>query len=135
MKLALPVLAAALMCGCTSAPLRTPDIPVGYLDSSGRVDALAGGVRRVPVTTAAGTFHVFVRRFGNHPRIKVLVLHGGPGMTHEYLEAMDTFMPAAGVEYYGRSGSTPRTSSSTGTRGVACSRSSTRCSTRSTSAA
>jgi proline iminopeptidase len=100
MKLSLPVLAAALMCSCTSAPLPNPDIPVGYLDSSGRVDALAGGVRRVPVTTAAGTFHVFVRRFGNNPRIKVLVLHGGPGMTHEYLEAMDTFLPAAGVEYY-----------------------------------
>jgi proline iminopeptidase len=30
----------------------------------------------------------------------VLLLHGGPGFTHEYLEAFDSFFPAAGVEYY-----------------------------------
>jgi len=27
-------------------------------------------------------------------------LHGGPGATHEYLEAFDSFFPAAGIEYY-----------------------------------
>jgi proline iminopeptidase len=30
----------------------------------------------------------------------VLLLHGGPGATHEYLEACDSFLPAAGIEYY-----------------------------------
>jgi len=30
----------------------------------------------------------------------VLLLHGGPGATHEYLEACDSFLPAAEVEYY-----------------------------------
>jgi proline iminopeptidase len=30
----------------------------------------------------------------------VLLLHGGPGSTHEYLEACDSFLPAAGIEYY-----------------------------------
>jgi proline iminopeptidase len=30
----------------------------------------------------------------------VLLLHGGPGATHEYLEAFDSWLPAAGVEYY-----------------------------------
>ena len=30
----------------------------------------------------------------------MLLLHGGPGSTHEYLEACDSFLPAAGVEYY-----------------------------------
>ena len=30
----------------------------------------------------------------------MLLLHGGPGCTHEYLEACDSFLPAAGVEYY-----------------------------------
>jgi proline iminopeptidase len=29
-----------------------------------------------------------------------LLLHGGPGGTHEYLEACDSYLPAAGVEYY-----------------------------------
>ena len=34
------------------------------------------------------------------PQLKVLLLHGGPGATHEYLEACDSYLPGAGVEYY-----------------------------------
>ena len=40
------------------------------------------------------------KRVGNNPRIKLLTLHGGPGATHEYFEAFDSYLPAAGVEYY-----------------------------------
>lgn len=32
--------------------------------------------------------------------MKVLLLHGGPGATHEYLEAFDSYFPAAEIEYY-----------------------------------
>jgi proline iminopeptidase len=32
--------------------------------------------------------------------IKVLLLHGGPGFSHEYLEAMESFLPQAGIEMY-----------------------------------
>jgi proline iminopeptidase len=71
-----------------------------YLDYSGRDDLLGGGVRMIPVTTAAGTFRVWTKRVGNNPALKVLLLHGGPGATHEYLEACDSYLPAAGVEYY-----------------------------------
>jgi proline iminopeptidase len=72
----------------------------GYLDYSGRDDVLGGGAQRIPVETPKGTFHVWVKRVGNNPRLRVLLLHGGPGSTHEYLEACDSFLPAAGVEYY-----------------------------------
>jgi proline iminopeptidase len=72
----------------------------GYLDYSGRDDVLGGGARRIPVDTPKGTYHVWVKRIGNNPRLRVLLLHGGPGSTHEYLEACDSFLPAAGVEYY-----------------------------------
>lgn len=54
----------------------------------------------IPITTPKGTFSVWTKRVGNNPRIKVLLLHGGPGVTHEYFEAFDSFLPAAGVEYY-----------------------------------
>jgi len=54
----------------------------------------------IPITTPKGTFRVWTKRVGNNPRIKVLLLHGGPGVTHEYFEAFDSFLPAAGVEYY-----------------------------------
>jgi proline iminopeptidase len=32
--------------------------------------------------------------------LKVLLLHGGPGFTHQYLEAMESFLPEAGIEMY-----------------------------------
>jgi len=79
------------------APLQ-PICP--YLDYSGRADVLGGGVRIVQVQTPAGAFGVWTKRIGNNPSLRVLLLHGGPGATHEYLEACDSYLPAAGVEYY-----------------------------------
>lgn len=54
----------------------------------------------VPVETPIGAFKVWTKRIGNNPALRVLLLHGGPGATHEYLEACDSYLPAAGVEYY-----------------------------------
>jgi proline iminopeptidase len=71
-----------------------------YLDYSGRDDVLSGGARKILVTTPAGDHEVWVKRTGNNPDLKMLLLHGGPGSTHEYLEACDSYLPAAGVEYY-----------------------------------
>ena len=61
---------------------------------------LSGGVKLIPITTPKGTFRVWTKRIGNNPTIKVLLLHGGPGLTHEDFEAVDSYFPAAGVEYY-----------------------------------
>jgi len=71
-----------------------------YLDCSGRDDVLSGGARKIPVSTPAGDYQVWVKRVGNNPDLRMLLLHGGPGATHEYLEACDSYLPAAGVEYY-----------------------------------
>lgn len=71
-----------------------------YYDNTGRDDVFSGGARMVPVTTPHGEFRVWTKRTGNNPRIKVLLLHGGPGATHEYFEVFDSFLPAAGIEYY-----------------------------------
>ncbi len=71
-----------------------------YLDNTGRPDVLSGGVTMVPITTPKGDFRVWTKRFGNNPSTRLLTLHGGPGATHEYLEAFDSYLPAAGVEYY-----------------------------------
>jgi proline iminopeptidase len=72
----------------------------GYLDYSGRDDVVSGGARKIAVDTPAGRHSVWVKRVGNNPDLKVLLLHGGPGSTHEYLEACDSYLPAAGIEYY-----------------------------------
>jgi proline iminopeptidase len=58
------------------------------------------GSRLIPVETAQGRFHVWTRRTGRNPRIRVLLLHGGPGVTHEYFEVCDRHLPEADVEYY-----------------------------------
>ena len=78
-----------------AAPAAAP-----WFDSSGRDDVLSGGVKMIPISTPKGTFRVWTKRVGNNPRIKVLLLHGGPAATHEYWEALDSYFPAAGVEYY-----------------------------------
>jgi proline iminopeptidase len=71
-----------------------------YLDYSGRDDVLSGGVRMVPIRTPKGDFKVWTKRVGNNPNAKVLLLHGGPAATHEYWEACDSYLPAAGIEYF-----------------------------------
>jgi proline iminopeptidase len=71
-----------------------------YFDNAGRADALSGGVRMIPIETPHGTFRVWTKRVGNNPTKKLLLLHGGPAATHEYFEAFDSYLPAAGIEYY-----------------------------------
>jgi len=95
-----PSVLAWLWLACAPAIAADSVTPGSYFDSSGRDDVLAGGVKLITVRTPKGPFHVWTKRVGNNPRIKVLLLHGGPGMTHEYLEAFDSFLPRAGIEYY-----------------------------------
>ncbi|MCB9377371.1 MAG: proline iminopeptidase-family hydrolase [Holophagales bacterium] len=84
----------------TSAPADSLPTLAQYFDDAGRADAVAGGERMIPIQTPKGEFRVWTRRVGNNPKVKVLVLHGGPGFSHEYLEGLDTIFPKAGVEYY-----------------------------------
>ena len=71
-----------------------------YLDYTGRDDLLSGGVKLIPIETPKGSFRVWTKRIGNNPTQKLLLLHGGPGGTHEYFEAFDSYLPGAGIEYY-----------------------------------
>jgi len=53
----------------------------------------------IEITTPQGPFKVWTRRVGNNPRIKLLLLHGGPGFPHEYFEAFDDYLLREGIEY------------------------------------
>lgn len=55
------------------------------------------GIRMIAV--CGGKYKVWTKRMGSGP-IKVLLLHGGPGFPHDYLEAMESFLPQAGIEMY-----------------------------------
>ena len=68
----------------------------GYLDYSGRDDMLSGGAQKVEVNTPAGPYRVWVKRVGNRPDLRVLLLHGGPGATHEYFVGCS--LPARSAE-------------------------------------
>jgi len=50
----------------------------------------------VPIS---GGFHVWTRKIGESP-VKMLILHGGPGASHEYLEIFQDYLPPMGVEIY-----------------------------------
>ena len=71
-----------------------------YLDNSDRDDQYLGGIKMIPITTPKGEFNVWTKRVGNNPTVKVLLLHGGPGMTHEIYESFDGYFPNEGIEYY-----------------------------------
>ena len=56
----------------------------------------AGGVQMIDLKEG---YKVWTKRFGNSP-MKVLILHGGPAGTHEYLESFQSFFPQANIEFY-----------------------------------
>lgn len=73
--------------------------PASYYDRAANGDSWSGGARMLEISTPKGKFHVWTKRIGNNPRLKVLLLHGGPAMGHDYLEAFDSFFPGEGIEY------------------------------------
>lgn len=58
-----------------------------------------GGVRLITINTPKGKFDVWTKTIGNNPRIKVLLLHGGPAGTHEYWECAESFFPKEGIQF------------------------------------
>ncbi len=66
-------------------------------DGLNPVGIKVAGIKMVPVM--GGRHKVWTKRMGEGP-LKVLLLHGGPGFTHQYLEAMESFLPQAGIEMY-----------------------------------
>jgi proline iminopeptidase len=87
-----------LLCACAppaEAP-RNESPVVDYLDFRTPGEPQTGGVRMIPLKEG---FHVWTKQFGNSP-MKVLLLHGGPAATHEYMEAFESFFPKAKIEFF-----------------------------------
>ena len=70
-----------------------------YLSFENRDDQFTGGIKMIPISTPKGEFKVWTKRVGNNPTKKVLLLHGGPGMTHELYECADGYFPQESIEY------------------------------------
>ena len=100
--LMLSFLAAILIVSCQQAEKKSRggNITVADYFNYGDSGVQSAGVKMIPIKTPVGDFKVWTKRFGNNPRIKILLLHGGPAMTHEYMECFESFFPKEGFEFY-----------------------------------
>ncbi|MGG9963738.1 proline iminopeptidase-family hydrolase [Ferruginibacter sp. SUN106] len=58
-----------------------------------------GGIKIIPIETPKGKFNIWTKSVGNNPKIKLLLLNGGPGATHEYFECFESFFPQQDIEF------------------------------------
>ena len=101
MKAFVTVIFAWCFCaiGCQSKPeVPQPASTSSYFAATSD-EVQTGGIKMVDISTPKGKFKVWTKRFGNNPKMKLLLLNGGPGATHEYFECMENFLPADGIEF------------------------------------
>lgn len=94
----IPFTVISLISSCSPPSQENPGTLNSYFDYKDSVEG--GGVKRIEISTPLGNFHVWTKRFGSNPRVKVLLLHGGPSATHEYMECFETFFLREGFEFY-----------------------------------
>jgi proline iminopeptidase len=89
-----------LLMSCADKPNNNEIIEKSsYFDYSNSNDQITGGIKMVPIETPKGTFNVYTKRMGNNPKMRVLLLHGGPGGTHEEFGNFDGYLPNEEIEY------------------------------------
>jgi len=105
LRLAVAIACTLVAGSCTPGTASSPTLAAYFAPADPGVQA--AGVKLVPIHTAKGDFKVWTKRFGSNPRIKLLLLHGGPGGDHEYFEALETALAGQGIEfiYYDQLGS------------------------------
>jgi proline iminopeptidase len=96
--------AASMLIGATGNPsfastgiTQSTDLPAQPPDRLNPPGIRTAGIRMLPVV--GGKYKVWTKRMGTG-KVKVLLLHGGPGASHEYLEVMESFLPQANIEMY-----------------------------------
>jgi len=59
----------------------------------------SGNVKMVTIESMGKKFNIWTKRIGNNPKVKILLLNGGPGGTHEYFQCFENFLPQEGIEF------------------------------------
>ena len=72
--------------------------------SSGKTESQGGTVREIKtggskLISVDGKYKVWTKKVGDG-KIKVLLLHGGPGFAHDYFECFEDFLPKENIEFY-----------------------------------
>ena len=88
------ILSIILLIACSGKKANT--VLAEVESSSGQLEE---GVKLIPIQTPSGEFQVFTQRVGDNPSIKVLLLHGGPGMTHQQYANFKDYLPQEGIEF------------------------------------
>jgi len=94
------VLSIVSACNQPNKPNKDGNQPVSAYFNYSDSGVQMAGIKMIPIKTPVGDFKVWTKRFGNNPRIKVLLLHGGPAATGEYMECFESFFPKEGIEFY-----------------------------------
>ncbi len=84
----------------THLAVAAASLPAPFTQQVKRINSAGirvAGIRMIPVR--GSKYKVWTKRVGSG-RTKLLTLHGGPGMSHEYLEALESFLPDNGIELY-----------------------------------
>lgn len=91
-------IAASCLAACqTDSPKPNPKFENYFKPQTAGVQT--GGIQIVQIETPKGKFKIWTKRIGNNPKVKLLLLHGGPGCGHDYFEAFESFLPAEGIEF------------------------------------
>lgn len=94
MKQLLFLAATIFIIGCNQTQKR--EEKVASASTSSTTEIKTGGNKMIQVD---GKYNVWTKKVGDG-KIKVLLLHGGPGFTHDYMECMEDFLPQEGIEFY-----------------------------------
>lgn len=97
MKTILAFFATLLVLSCNNSDVKTTTAAV--VNDSLFNEVQTGGIKVFPIETPKGKFNIWTKRVGNNPKIKVLLLNGGPGATHEYFECFESFFPQQNIEF------------------------------------
>jgi proline iminopeptidase len=106
MRILIFLTAALFITSCNSNTDKTAGAASSTADSSLYKQVQTGGIKIIPITSNGRTFNIWTKQIGNNPKIKLLLLNGGPGATHEYFECFESFLPQQGIEiiYYDQLG-------------------------------
>ena len=80
-------------CNQPSIPAENP-VNANTKDSANVIKT--GGAKMIQVN---GNYNVWTKKIGDG-KIKILLLHGGPGFSHDYFECFEDFLPKEGMEIY-----------------------------------
>jgi proline iminopeptidase len=89
------ILVIICILSCTESP-KTADNNISTAKKDSTYIVKTGGAKMIQVN---GKYNVWTKKIGEG-KIKVLLLHGGPGFSHDYFECFENFLPKEGIEIY-----------------------------------